>query len=695
MQKTTSGQFFTQFKQHFKAKIWLVACFLLPGLANSQVAITEFLNNTNGDENTLEYIELFNFCANTIDLENWTISDEDSDNATLPTFSLLSGGYVVLVKDKSAFEAEWFGGMAQSNVLEVAFGALANSSDEIILKNSSGDVVWSLAYANDESSGRATFLTSTDLASIASSYGNKAAPGVVRAGDDNGIMDFLGYEENDGTVDPNAITSAGAAMDTGSPGCGSYMVGAPDLQITEMWPGQAGTDITEDWFEIANNSNCPWVSGVDGDLFYDDDSQDPGAADQIFGITDIKPGEKVIVVLGIVDDATAFRTVWEEVIDLAGVEVGHTDGSGLGQGGDGVTLWIGDPTVMGNETPVDFEAYPDANGFSGVSYNVELASFSVAGENGAVATLVTGGNSGNEPAIGSPGDQEAIEVVPELVINEVDADTESTDELEFVELYDGGLGNTALDGFVLVFFNGSDDASYEAFDLDGFSTNADGYFVIGNTAVPNVDLTFPNNGLQNGADAVALYTGDATDFPNDTPISTTNLIDAVVYDTNDGDDAGLLPLLNAGQPQLNEDENDDKDFHSLQRIPNGSGGLRNTDAFLAIPPTPGAENKVPPAILITEIMYNPASSENDWEWVEIYNTTDEPIDLAGYVFYDDDGSTSDSNIPGGILAPGGSAILYNAEDITAEAKNRFKVRYDVEVNDDSPRQVGAAPSAKR
>ncbi|MEL7369802.1 MAG: hypothetical protein AAFN74_12870, partial [Myxococcota bacterium] len=40
-------------------------------------------------------------------------------------------------------------------------------------------------------------------------------------------------------------------------------------------------------------------------------------------------------------------------------------------------------------------------------------------------------------------------------------------------------------------------------------------------------------------------------------------------------------------------------------------------------------------------------------------------------------------------------VVFEAEDITAEAKNRFKVRYDVEVNDDSPRQVGAAPSAKR
>ena len=443
-----------------------------------------------------------------------------------------------------------------------------------------------------------------------------------------------------------------------------------DLQITEIWSGQDGPDLTEDWFEIINNSGTPWVSGISPDLFYDDESMDPADASLITGITDIQPGERVIAINIDGRDPTTvvneFISVWEEVIDLTGIEVGYFDGSGLGSGGDAVTLWLGDPNTTGILS--DLEAYPVANAFSGVSFNVELGAFSVAGENGAVATLQTAGSSGDEPAVGSPGNQEAIEIASEIVINEVDADTEGTDILEFVELFDGGVGNTSLDGFVLVLFNGSDDASYNAFDLDGFSTDANGYFVIGTAGVANVDLVLPNpdNNIQNGADAVALFQGDDTDFPNDTPVTTTNLIDAVVYDTNDGDDAGLLVLLNAGQPQLNEDENDDKDFHSLQRIPNGSGGLRNTESFIAIPPSPGEENTVPPAIIFTEIMYNPASSENDWEWVEIYNTTSEPIDLAGYVFFDDESPTSGANILEGVINPGRSAILYNAEDVSAE-----------------------------
>jgi uncharacterized repeat protein (TIGR01451 family) len=185
-----------------------------------------------------------------------------------------------------------------------------------------------------------------------------------------------------------------------------------------------------------------------------------------------------------------------------------------------------------------------------------------------------------------------------VIINEVDSDQAGTDSEEFIELYDGGAGNTDLTGLVLVTYNGSPsgDPSYNlggfsnAIDLDGYSTDANGYFVIGNTGVTNVDLTFGGNTLQNGADAVALYTGDGTDFPSGTAPTTTDLIDAVVYDTNNADDAGLLILLNASEPQVNEDGGTDSTTDSNQRCPNGSGGTRNTSSYDQFPPTPGAEN---------------------------------------------------------------------------------------------------------
>lgn len=201
-------------------------------------------------------------------------------------------------------------------------------------------------------------------------------------------------------------------------------------------------------------------------------------------------------------------------------------------------------------------------------------------------------------------------VADNVIINELDSDTPGVDAAEFVELYDGGVGNTALDGLVVVFYNGSNDQSYNAFDLDGRTTDANGYFVLGNAAVPGVDLIFAGNGLQNGQDAVALYAGDATSFPNGTGVTTTNLKDALVYDNGQADDAGLLVLLNPGEPQIDEGG----PTTSIGRCPNGSGGQRNTSSYLSGTPSPNADNDCPPppvARTIMEIQGNGTASPFD------------------------------------------------------------------------------------
>lgn len=248
-----------------------------------------------------------------------------------------------------------------------------------------------------------------------------------------------------------------------------------------------------------------------------------------------------------------------------------------------------------------------------------------------------------------------------LVINEVDVDTPGTDIAEFIEIFDGGTGNTALTGYVIVLYNGSNDQSYLAMDLDGYQTDANGYLVIGNPAVVAAALTFPDNTLQQGADAIALYQANAADFPNGTAVTTVNLIDAFVYDTNDADDVGLLALLNAGQPQVNEAEAGSASDHSSQRCANGSGGQRNTTTFVQIPPSPGATNNcnaveptstpMPTAtpviptptssvtpetgLLINEVDADTPSTDTA-EYVEIYDggSGNTPLDGLALVFYD-------------------------------------------------------------
>lgn len=206
---------------------------------------------------------------------------------------------------------------------------------------------------------------------------------------------------------------------------------------------------------------------------------------------------------------------------------------------------------------------------------------------------------------------------PEIIINEVDSDTPGIDALEFVELYDGGIGNTPFDGLVLVFYNGGNDLSYASFDLDGFVTSPQGYFTLGNASVPGVDLVFAGNSLQNGQDAVALYFGNASDFPNGSSITTSGIVDALVYDTGQADDAALLVLLNTLQPQVNENGAGSGATVSMQRCPNGSGGNRNTNTYSLFSPTPDGSNSCGTAQPDTIALSSAAFAEDESQTMSV------------------------------------------------------------------------------
>lgn len=181
-------------------------------------------------------------------------------------------------------------------------------------------------------------------------------------------------------------------------------IGEPtyEFQITEVWAGQSGTDVTEDWFEIKNTGTVAWVSGTDTDLYYLDDSNIASEATLIEGITDIQPNEIVIVVIGKDTDATNFSDTWSPDANLTGIKVGYSDGNGIG-GNDEVELWEGDANAGG--TMLTSVAYTGVT-TDGASYDYELGEESMVGNaNGAVATTALGGNATDTPAIGSPGNQ--------------------------------------------------------------------------------------------------------------------------------------------------------------------------------------------------------------------------------------------------------------------------------------------------
>lgn len=178
--------------------------------------------------------------------------------------------------------------------------------------------------------------------------------------------------------------------------------------------------------------------------------------------------------------------------------------------------------------------------------------------------------------------------ISQVVINELDCDSSGIDDKEFIELK-SDTPNFPLDGFLVVFFNGSvsgNNSSYFTIDLDGYTTDDNGLLLIGSDAVaPFPQLLISPNVIQNGADAVAIYQGNDFDFPEETVATINNLVDVLIYGTSDADDVDMIDIFN-----------DDPRFENIQQINEGSSNnensiQRNNDGtYTATTPTPRALN---------------------------------------------------------------------------------------------------------
>ncbi|MFK5879062.1 MAG: endonuclease [Flavobacteriaceae bacterium] len=205
----------------------------------------------------------------------------------------------------------------------------------------------------------------------------------------------------------------------------------------------------------------------------------------------------------------------------------------------------------------------------------------------------------------------------QIVINELDCDTPSIDTLEFLELK-SDTPNFSLNGYVVVFFNGSTngaDSSYLTFDLDGFTTDVNGLLLIGSSSVsPIPQLIIPENLIQNGADAVGVYFGSDTDFPDGTLATTTNLIHALAYDTADADDTVLMGLLGLTE-QINEGSSGNT--NSIQR--------KNDGTYEVKAPTPRALNDGTGVVLNGVTISVNATQYNEGDNFDITFTTEQNV----------------------------------------------------------------------
>ena len=211
----------------------------------------------------------------------------------------------------------------------------------------------------------------------------------------------------------------------------------------------------------------------------------------------------------------------------------------------------------------------------------------------------------------------------QVVINEIDPDTPSTDQKEFIELK-STTPNFSLNGYVLVFFNASSTTpyagtlSYNAIDLDGYSTDTNGNFLIGNVLLsPTPALSMLDATLQNGPDAIALYQANDTDFPLNTPATATGLVHAIAYsNTGTTQPTALMTILNL-TVCVNENATSNAANHSIQRKVDGTYEVKL--------PTPGMNNDGSGIVLNYMTTTFNANSYTEGQTVTVTFTTASPV----------------------------------------------------------------------
>jgi hypothetical protein len=153
-------------------------------------------------------------------------------------------------------------------------------------------------------------------------------------------------------------------------------------------------------------------------------------------------------------------------------------------------------------------------------------------------------------------------------------------------------------------------------------------------------------------DALPVFDAAATGAPSDAAVKHDG---ATPKDAAPGSDTGAGDDSSTGGDTSTGDDSSTGDDGGVDAgtDANDSGPLRNdagTDSGTATKPTQGD-------VLITEVMFNPSTTEPDTEWFEVYNAASSPRDIGGLVM--GDGTRSETIAGSVVIAPGAYVVLAN------------------------------------
>ena len=476
------------------------------------------------------------------------------------------------------------------------------------------NLVWgnTTGYVND-ASAHSTDLSQDPLFADASggNYGLSASSPLIDAG--SSTYGVYAPGDKDGESRPQ-----GAGYDIGFD---EYTTSSYELIITEVM-ANAKTESTGEFVEIYNAGS----SDVDlAGLILSDGDEDDELVAYSGGTTTLAPGEYAVV---IDPDYASDYTI------ASGVTLLTVADTNLGNGmttADDVTLYESD-----GSTVISTFSFPKDPG-DGISMEmVDMDTGDAAGN--WRASACTGGSSpGAEECFAESGDPSS------LIITEVMANASSEATGEYIEVYNPTDTEIDLAGLVIKDSANSDTlTSFNSFSttvgpyshaliLDsGYTFD---YYLPTSIAVVTAGTTL-GNGLST-SDSVYLYDTDGT-----------TLIDSFTSPSDPGDGYSIEKIdYTVGDTATNWAAA--TDYSTRGRSP----GLLN-----------GAAGGVAAQLNITEVMAN-ADDEDTGEYIEIFNSSTETIDLAGLMISDGDATDTLQSYDGGSteLASGAYALVLDAE----------------------------------
>jgi hypothetical protein len=170
-----------------------------PGFPSDVVLINEVMYNT--DIGKPEWVELVNVSGDSINIQNWSISDVLStptkDFITNDDVMLQSGEYIVIAKDTS-FNSAYPGVTAK--VFYSNFGSLGNTSDGVVIYDFRNGIIDSLFYRSSWGGAKGLSLERISLeeeTNDSTNWTTSLSPGGSTPGEVNSIVNVPDYSRDD------------------------------------------------------------------------------------------------------------------------------------------------------------------------------------------------------------------------------------------------------------------------------------------------------------------------------------------------------------------------------------------------------------------------------------------------------------------------------------------------------------------